>query len=213
MNDRNYWLVSLVALMFVAAFGTGVQAQNVGTAGSSRYQIFAEPGDFQHGCVPPCLCPDAIGVDFAGTLELTPTGRVGSFDTFSVQNVNWTVSLFSSPVRVTGSGTYRIDRSAAAAIQQLTLDLKIGDEPVEHLDSGLVPVTADFPAIDVTASVPDPSCIGTTVRVNAAPVSIPIPTMSTFGLMVLAMLLVIAGVSVLRRSGAYTRGAGASLIR
>jgi hypothetical protein len=104
-----------------------------------------------------------------GTFVLTANGFDGLFDQFVVTEVNWKVTLPDGEVRVTGSGTYRV--GGEFAIQhQLSLDLKVGDDPVQHFDSGLVAGGGDFPRINITISIHGQYCFDTVFSLDAAPI-------------------------------------------
>lgn len=121
---------------------------------------------FQEGCFGMCLCPVLIA-GLQGTFTLTPTGTSSDgFTEFAVEDVRWTV--FDLGQRITGSGTYRV-RTGPDGLQQLVLDLSTDGGPVERYDSGLVPRTARFPAIDVLASLNDMTCYDRVFEVRAVP--------------------------------------------
>ena len=124
---------------------------------------------FQQGCFAPCLCPIMVAVPVKGTFVLTPTGFDGLFDTYAVTDVNWLVSIGGTETTVTGSGTYKIGGEFALQ-QQLTLDLQVGADKVQHFDSGLVTGPAPFPDIKVTISVNGQVCFDTVFDVSASPV-------------------------------------------
>jgi len=124
---------------------------------------------FQQGCFPPCLCPIMIAVPVKGTFVLTPTGFDGLFTTYAVTDVNWLVSIAGTETTVTGSGSYKIGGEFALQ-QQLSLDLQVGGNKVQHFDSGLVTGPAPFPDIKVTISVNGQVCFDTVFEVSASPV-------------------------------------------
>ena len=78
-----------------------------------------------------------IAMPVKGTFVLTPTGFDGLFDTYSVTDVNWLVAIGGNETIVTGSGTYKIGGEFALQ-QQLSLDLQVGTNKVQHFDSSLV---------------------------------------------------------------------------
>jgi hypothetical protein len=135
---------------------------------ASRIYRLAKTATFQRGCFAPCLCPVMETGGVEGTFVLTPTGAAGSFRTYSVTEVNWSVTLPSGPIRVTGGGSYQI--GGYPVQQQLLLDLKVGDDPVQHFDSGLVAGGGDFPRIAVTISIHGQYCFDTAFGVDASPV-------------------------------------------
>lgn len=98
-----------------------------------------------------------------GTFRLSRTGTDGVFVYFTVTNVNWLVSV-GTGLHVTGSGTYKT--GGAGHQQQMTLDLKVDDRPVEHYDSGLVS-GGDYPRIDIELSVHGRYCLDTVFDVHA----------------------------------------------
>jgi hypothetical protein len=128
-----------------------------------------QDSSFQQGCFPPCLCPILPPVSVKGTFVLTPTGFDGLFNTYAVTDVNWVVSIGGSDVTVTGSGTYKIGGEFALQ-QELSLDLQVGSNKVQHFDSGLVAGPAPFPDINVTISVNGQVCFDKIFAVSASPV-------------------------------------------
>src|SRR5436190_22531319 len=159
---RNLSFTALL-LLGVVAGSTPASAQT-----STVYRVNKDSA-FQQGCFPPCLCPIMIAVPVRGTLVLTPTGFDGLFNTYAVSDVNWIVSIGGTETTVTGSGTYKIGGEFALQ-QQLSLDLGVGGDKVQHFDSGLVTGPAPFPDIKVTISVHGQVCFDTVFEVSASPV-------------------------------------------
>src|SRR6185503_17896662 len=159
---RNLSRAALL-LLGVVAGSTPASAQT-----STLYRLNKD-STFQQGCFPPCLCPIMIAMPVKGTFVLTPTGFDGLFNTYAVSDVNWLVSIGGSDTTVTGSGTYKIGGEFALQ-QQLSLDLQVGGDKVQHFDSGLVAGPAPFPDIKVTISVNGQVCYDTVVEVSASPV-------------------------------------------
>lgn len=113
-----------------------------------RYLLQA-PSNFQDGCQEGCACPVAV-LSLGGTFSLTPAGREGDFEVFDVDDVAWLIAADApGETTVLGSGTFRI-RGGADPLQRLQLDLVVGDGASVHFDSGVVPVVAGFPRIDVS---------------------------------------------------------------
>jgi len=125
--------------------------------------------DYQQGCFAPCLCPVLFQERVKGTFVLTPSGVDPLFRTYTVTGINWMVTLGGTDTFVTGSGTYRIGGEFALQ-QELTLDLKVGDNKVERFTSGLVTGPAPFPAIAITIAINNQTCFDTVFRVQASPV-------------------------------------------
>jgi hypothetical protein len=147
--------------------GAGCLAAFAQTSDSRIYRL-GKTATFQRGCFAPCLCPVMETAGFEGTFVLTPTATTGSFRTYTITEVNWSVTLPSGPVRVTGAGSYLI--GGYPSQQQLSLDLQVGDDPVQHFDSGLVAGGGDFPRIAVTISIHGQYCFDTVFGVDASPV-------------------------------------------
>jgi hypothetical protein len=124
---------------------------------------------FQKGCFAPCMCPVMWNGTVQGTFVLTADGSDGLFEKYVVNEVNWIVKLPDGEVRITGSGTYRVG-GAVAIQQQLSLDLKVGADPVQHFDSGLVAGGGDFPRIAITVSIHGQYCFDTVIGLDASPV-------------------------------------------
>jgi hypothetical protein len=151
-------------LLFGFAAGGLGQAQ---TTTAISYQLNPE-SQFIEGCFPPCLCPISIGKPVTGTFLLTPTGTDGSFNTYTVTEVNWVFSRDNVATVVTGSGTYKV-ASGSAPQQELSLDLLVGDDNVEHFDSGLVAASFSFPNINLSISVHGQVCFDKVFAVSASP--------------------------------------------
>src|SRR2546430_10672196 len=100
---------------------------------------------------------------------LTSTGFDGLFNTYAVTDVNWIVASGDQELRVTGSGTYKVGGEFAVQ-QELALVLKIGDDPVQHFDSGLVSGGEKLPDISVTISMHGQVCFDIVFFVDASPV-------------------------------------------
>jgi hypothetical protein len=104
-----------------------------------------------------------------GTFVLTPTGFDGPFNTYSLDDVRWTVSSGGTETLVTGKGTYKVGGEVALQ-QELSLDLQVGGAAAEHFDSGLVPELTQFPDVKVTISINGQVCFDTVFAVSASPV-------------------------------------------
>jgi len=122
----------------------------------------------QRGCFGPCMCPVLISSNARGTFILTHTGFDGLYDNYDVTDVDWIVYQNGSKVRIKGAGTYRIGGEVAIQ-QQLSLDLVVGSDPVEHYDSGLVSGPSDFPRIDITLSIHGGYCFDTVIDLRSRP--------------------------------------------
>lgn len=124
---------------------------------------------YQSGCFEPCLCPLLEQVAMRGTMSLVPAGSDWLYDYYKVTDVNWTASTGDPELRITGTGKYTIG-GEFALVHRLELDLVVGNNLVEHFDSGLIPVRAQFPAISITVSIHGQFCFDTVLAVQATPV-------------------------------------------
>jgi len=150
------------ASLLLAAFAASL-ALPASAAAQFRYRLGSE-STYQEGCFDPCMCPVMLRGPVTGTFVTTPLPEEGTFRVFAVEGVRWFVPS-PQPLLVRGSGIYRID--ATGSQQRLELDLMVGDDPVEHYDSGLVPVQAKFPDIAVAISVHGMFCWDTVFDLGA----------------------------------------------
>ena len=160
--------LTLSAVAGLLGLGVSQARAQIASHASTIYRLNAD-SSFQQGCFPPCMCPILLGTEVRGTFVLTPTGLDGPFNTYTVTDVNWTVAYGDREERVTGSGTYKVGGEFSGQ-QQLVLDLNIGDDPVQHFDSGLVSGGERFPDINVTISMNGQVCYDTVFFVDASPV-------------------------------------------
>ena len=163
-------------LLLVCLTGPGAAQTNSTDVASNVLYELVEGSTYQHGCFPPCACPVSELLPVRGTFNLAAmTTADTAFRMFKVANVRWNVAQpDGTTMAITGCGTYKIGASGATApVQQLELDLKVGDAPVQHFDSGLVPVTAPLPRIDITISTNGGVCLDTVIHVVAQPAAPP----------------------------------------
>ncbi len=153
-------------LTLVLGLQAGALAQNADEA-PKLYEL-TPASSFQQGCVAPCECPVMEPLPIVGTFVLSPVGFDGLFRVYSVRDVSWDVLGRNAPLHIAGSGTYRIG-GEFALMQQLELDLKVGGQPVEHFDSGLVIGGAAFPDIQAVISTIVTTCYNTVITVDAKP--------------------------------------------
>jgi hypothetical protein len=124
---------------------------------------------FQRGCFDPCACPAGPILPIQGTFRLTPTSSDPLFDHYAVTNVEWMVRQpDGSTLSVAGSGTFKIGGEVAIT-EELSLDLVVGSEAVQHFDSGVVAPPVQFPLLDLTISIHGMYCYDTVIRVRARP--------------------------------------------
>jgi hypothetical protein len=154
---------SLLPIALIAALGAAPAWADPPTV---RYRLQAEDA-FQEGCFEGCACPIQLG-ELEGTFLLRPAGTSSGFETWTLSGIDWLVP--QTGAHLTGSGLYRRTTDAGPDVQQrLTLDLSLDGGPLEHYDSGLVPVTAEFPVLDVSVSMFDLYCWDRLLHVRAVP--------------------------------------------
>lgn len=137
----------------------------------AQYRLRFGTSSFQQGCFGRCLCPVSF-LPLDGTFLLTFDGFDGLFQNFTITDVNWmghegSGEFFPS----TGSGHYRVGGEFASE-HQLTLELQVGDDPVQEYDSGLVVGGGNFPQIDIAISIsgtPGFACYDMLFEVSARP--------------------------------------------
>jgi len=130
-----------------------------------------EPSEQQIGCLWQCACPVLFRSPLKGTFALTPNGSDGTYDIFAVSGVNWVVTGDQGTHTATGSGTYRKSIAAASPLQRLELDLSLDGGAPLHFDSGVVPESAPWPAVEIDVSRHKEQCYDTLFAVRASPAS------------------------------------------
>jgi hypothetical protein len=90
------------------------------------------------------------------------------FREFAVIFVDWKLERGDEVVPITGSGRYSVGGEFAVQ-QRMELDLRVGDGPAQHFDSGLVAGGGEFPEIDVRISVNQQVCFDTVIDILASP--------------------------------------------
>jgi hypothetical protein len=140
------WVPILVVLVLLGA--THGRSPRVRVYGLTTDSVYLA------GCFPPLTCVVGIAEEVGGTFRLVrqPRRKGDPFKRFAVQDVFWLVRIWGRDVPVTGWGRYQVGGEPIQ--QRLELDLRVGDEPVQHFDSGLVtPEPPGFPRIDVRVSI------------------------------------------------------------
>lgn len=145
---------------------SAIQAQN-DLGGPTLYELTGK-STYQTGCFPPCMCPLFQEVPVKGTFVLAPAAIGNVFNFYEVRNVDWTVVLGTQTIRITGSGTYK-NSGQIGLTHQMSLDLKVGDSPVQHFDSDMVPGGGEFPEIHIVVSINRMFCHDTVITVDARP--------------------------------------------
>src|SRR5262245_23651971 len=153
----------IVAFIFVLLFVPSLVRADMG-----RHYALQKNSAYQDGCFAPCMCPMLVQAPLRGKFSLIPIGTENGYDVFAVMDAQWLVTLWDgSTVLARGSGTYR--SSTAYRLQRLEMDLLVADRPLEHYDSGLVPIRVPLPQINVTISMNGQYCHDTVFTLDAGP--------------------------------------------
>lgn len=156
---------TMIAL-FLLAVGLTARAQD-STPPSTLYWLGAD-STYQHGCFAPCMCPLMETAPVKGTFRLTFQEHSPLYDLYTVDDVHWTVPQGPGEQAITGSGTYRIGGEVALT-QELALELQVGQNALEHFDSGIVAGGGSFPTIEITISIHGGFCLDTVIELHAKP--------------------------------------------
>jgi hypothetical protein len=161
---------NLPGITFILLAAAACATAQTATDNTTFYTL-GDTSTYTTGCFDRCDCPILGPVPMRGTFLLTLESTDPLFTNYSVSQVNWRVRFGDSVRSLTGSGAYRIGGEVALQ-HQLTLDLITDAGPPQHFDSGLVPVSSTFPAIDITASINNQSqCHDTLLEIHARPAS------------------------------------------
>ncbi len=121
---------------------------------------------YEEGCFAPCMCPILLADGTKGGFTLSFKEFHAPFIVYDVQDLTWSVPVLGKTF--TGSGRYLIGWKGYAQ-QQLQVDLSENGALPVRFDSGLVPVTAPFPFIDVAISEHGFFCYDKGFFLKAAP--------------------------------------------
>jgi hypothetical protein len=143
--------VTALTLAFIfAASIAPAGAQSTGTSPFPIPYVLLPDSRYEEGCFAPCMCPILLQDGTKGGFTLSFSGFQPPFIVYDVQDINWTVPVLGK--NFTGSGRYLIGWKGTAQ-QQLQATLSENGAPPEKFDSGLVPLTAPFPFIDIAVSL------------------------------------------------------------
>ena len=164
-----------MARFFAAVLGAGLSvlitppvASQASTLPGVDYRL-DDGSTFQRGCFDPCACPAGAILPIHGTFRLTPSGTDPLFAHYEVTNVDWTVSQpGGTAIPIMGSGTFKIGGEVAIT-EELSVDLVVGSDPVQHFDSGFVVPPVQFPLLKLTISMHGVYCFDTVIQVRARP--------------------------------------------
>ena len=133
---------------------------------STDYDL-APASQYTEGCLEPCMCPIWMAEDLRGRFGLHLSRIDGSFHVYNVLDVVWEYAFGGETIPVHGWGTYRVD--PVERVHQLELDLEIGEEAVEHFDSGLVPWFEPAPKLSIAVAMNEFFCYDKVFEIVAVP--------------------------------------------
>ncbi len=170
-RSKSNWLIAIGAtVLMLGGPGPAAMADPLGANTGLIFRM-ASDATFQEGCFPPCMCPLIMEQPVLGTLKLSYVGLSNAGHSYSVEDVNWYVQGSNTEERIIGAGTYRIGTPGPLTVvqQRLELDLRVGDNPSAHFDSGWVPL-ANSAEIDIRISINGEFCLDRVIRVHANPI-------------------------------------------
>lgn len=134
-----------------------------------QYSLF-KSADFGYGCDGPCACPFVFSGSLDGSFTFYRTSVDPLYTHYALLNIRWQYPVPGTGkiANLTGHGTYDIG-GEVAAMQRMQLDLVTDGVLAQHFDSGLVPVHAVFPAIDIDVRLAVNACVDSVVHVVAGP--------------------------------------------
>jgi hypothetical protein len=157
-------IAAIAGWLLAAAPCTAAPADTVETL----YALNTPNSVLEVGCQGPCACP-LVSLPTYGSFVLMRTGVDPLFTHYAVKRFIASFNNGPGVVSIIGSGHYRIG-GEFALVQELTLDLQIQGQPAVHFASGLSPVRAPFPQIDIACAVNDFFCFDSVLVVDAKPV-------------------------------------------
>jgi hypothetical protein len=165
MMGRKYVLLGMLICALLGLFLAPAWTQP--ELNGQLYRL-EQGSTFSRGCFDPCLCAVFMTEEIHGTYALTFDHSDPLFSNYSVDDVNWIVTIGGEEVRITGSGTYRIGGEFAVT-HQMVLELTIGDEKPQQFDSGLIPGGAEFPdMINIAISINGMVCFDTVIDIRSS---------------------------------------------
>jgi hypothetical protein len=154
---------TLLACLVLCGSGPS-QVLGQSTAAPAVPYSLSPDSHYEAGCFAPCMCPVLVRESVNGGFALMRVGSENGYDLFEVSDLDWVVPG-TSELRVKGSGLFRMDSTSGK--QRMTLDLVIDSNPSQRFDSGLVPVGAAFPLIDVAVAIHGFYCSDTAFTIQA----------------------------------------------
>jgi len=131
----------------------------------SFYEL-TEESNYQEGCFAPCMCPIFLVPNIQGNFLLRILSQADELTHYEVLEVEWYMSYGGESVHIIGSGYYQICLDK----HRMELDLKVGNSPIQHFDSGLVPYEYEFPNISLAVALNGFYCYDQVFDISAVPV-------------------------------------------
>jgi len=131
-----------------------------------------ENSTYQEGCFDPCDCLLLEPQPMKGTFDMVFYPYEGPVWTVGIENVAWSVPDLG--IEITGSGTYM----RAGDMQQMVLELAVGENPVTTFDSGWVEGGGTYPAIDVVVTMNQMVCYDIVLEIHALPADASLPKLA-----------------------------------
>jgi len=160
------WVSVVAALAAGIAWSAPCAGSPADTTGTP-YTLITPPSALEIGCQGPCACA-VVGLSTFGSFTLVRTGSDPLYTHYAVERFIASFNNGPGAVAITGSGQYVIG-GEVALVQELTLDLVIQGGAAQHFDSGLVPVSAPFPQLDLSCAVHGFYCFDSVLVVQARP--------------------------------------------
>ncbi|UCE61006.1 MAG: hypothetical protein JSU63_04490 [Phycisphaerales bacterium] len=180
-TSTTYWgsgrVIGCTFLAVICAATPTVSGQWIPFPDGAILKLTPE-SQYQEGCFEGCMCPVLVRESVRGTFKFIYQG----FDpdtgvhVYAVEDVYWRVPLDDAslePMTVIGSGVYRIGSPDPITLLQhrMELDLRIGDEPIQHFDSGWVPFSDPTDLhLNITISMNNMYCYDKVFVIDAYPV-------------------------------------------
>jgi len=142
---------------------------DLSSAATMQYSLSVPPSALQVGCFGPCECAVMEDPTY-GSFNLTFLRSDGLYDYYAVENYIASFNTGPGAVSIVGSGQYKTGGEFAIT-QQMTLDIQVWGGPVQHVDSGVVPVTTPFPKIHVACALHAFACRDSVLLVDGAPIA------------------------------------------
>lgn len=168
-------LIACALVLLLAGTATAQPTTDADSAASRVYRLGVQ-STYRNACFDPCDCVMDIRSPLEGTMILTPRPlTTPGTRVFAVSDVNFRITMGGATQLVRGRGVYTWTTSIGMLTvlgHRLELDLSVGDAPLQHFDSGLVPgaTVGQFPPINIVIDKNNQVCVDEVLTIAAAPV-------------------------------------------